>query len=30
MGSHKNDLVSKVLSALKNADGNKKNGAQNE
>ena len=30
MGSHKNDLVSKVLSALKNADGNKRNGTQNE
>ena len=30
IGSHKNDLVSKVLSALKNSDGNKRNGAQNE
>ena len=30
IGNHKNDLVSKVLGALKNSNGNKKNGAQNE
>ena len=30
IGSHKNDLLLRVLDALKNSDGNKGKGAQNE